>query len=170
MFDNNTVEKMMELGIGLSVMRQIPGMMESVLPRDNKVVSSPPPLNVKDAVTYVAVDGRQAGPLTEDELKTLIVNNILLEDTLVWTPQLANWTVAKQVPSVNKLLLMSKTANTNAISSAVDNNSTLKNDVVAAVAQLGYSNASVRKVVDEVLAGNESITVSEAVKEVLKRL
>lgn len=114
MFDGNLLEKLMELGIGLSVLKQMPNMMDGMMPQQQTAASiqTPPSLNQNNATTYIAVNGQQAGPLTDDELKVLVTNHVLTADTLVWTPQLTNWTAAKFVPNVNKLLLMSMTGNT----------------------------------------------------------
>ena len=106
MIDDNFLEQMMKLGIGMSVIRQMPNMMEGCMPQ----LSKPPLLQNTDALTYIAVNGRQVGPLNDSELKTLIANGILIDDTLVWTPQLTQWTPARNVPNIQKLILLSSSA------------------------------------------------------------
>ncbi len=172
MFDDNFVEKMMELGIGMNMIRQIPSLMDGVLPTMQSNVrqcsQTPPPVNTKGN-TYIVVNNQQVGPLTEAELKKLVRNGIITSETLVWEPGMLQWAVATQVPLVNKLILLesipqsaaSKTTNANTPHP-------LQDEVISALAALGYSNAVTRKLVEDVLNGSPDITSSEAVKLVLK--
>ena len=103
------IEKMMELGIGLSMIQQMPAMMNSVMPQAGPVPGSitPPPVQ-PTRQTYLAVDHTQAGPFCDDELVKLIQNDLLTPETLVWKQGMAAWTPAAQVPDVNKLFILSK--------------------------------------------------------------
>lgn len=173
MIDDDFLEKMMELGLGLSVIRQMPQIMEGIMPntKHSPVQTTPPSLNSKDALTYIAVEGKQVGPLTEKELATLCKNGIITADTLVWMPNLTNWAKADEVPLIKKILLLAslpKDTNPKTASSSI--NDQLRNDVVGALARLGYDNASVRKIIDEVLLKHSDITTADAIKEVLQSL
>lgn len=170
MIDDNFLEEMMKLGIGMSVIRQMPNMMESCMPQLSKPqTATPPPLQKNDMMTYIAVNGRQVGPLNDSELKTLIANGILTDDTLVWTPQLTQWTPARNVPHIQKLVLLSSAAG-NTAPAAPDVNPQMKEAVVNAMASLGYKDAATRKKIDAVLAANPNMSVEDAIKEVLKQL
>lgn len=171
MIDDNFLEEMMKLGIGMSVIRQMPNMMESCMPQLSKPqTATPPPLQKTESVTYIAVNGRQVGPLNDSELKTLIANGILTDNTLVWAPQLTQWTLAKCVPSIQKLMLLSS-ATTGSVAPAVpDINPQTKEAVVNALAALGYKDAATRKKIDSVVAASPNISIEEAIKEVLKQL
>lgn len=170
MIDDNFLEEMMKLGIGMSVIRQMPNMMESCMPQLSKPQTAPPPpLQKNDMMTYIAVNGRQVGPLNDSELKTLIANGILTDDTLVWTPQLTQWTPARNVPHIQKLVLLSSAAG-NIASATPDVNPQMKESVVNAMASLGYKDAATRKKIDSVLAASPNISIEEAIKEVLKQL
>lgn len=172
MFDGNIIEKMVELGIGLNVMRQIPGMMPSIN-LGQSLPQTPPPLQTGGYVDcYIAVDNQQVGPLSDSELVKLIQNGILNSDTLVWTPMLTQWTAAKFVPNVNKLLLLNSKSIVSHESpkECTQSNDIIRETVVAAIARLGFDNASVRKLVDEVLNSNPGITEADAIKKVLKSL
>lgn len=106
----NFIERMMELGIGMSMIQQMPAMINSVMPQAGQtpgVAAVPPPVQAKSQ-TYLAVDNTQAGPFTDTELVKLIQNNLLSPDTLVWKQGMAAWTPASQVPDVNKLFILSK--------------------------------------------------------------
>lgn len=103
------IEKMMELGIGMSMIQQMPAMINSVMPQAGQSPGAavPPPVQAKSQ-TYLAVDNTQAGPFTDEELVKLIQNNLLSPETLVWKQGMSAWTPASQVPDVNKLFILSK--------------------------------------------------------------
>lgn len=105
----NFIEKMMELGIGMSMIQQMPAMINSVMPGVNPTAAAPtpPPVQPKSQ-TYLAVDNSQAGPFTDDELIKLISNNLLTQETLVWKQGMKSWAPAAQVPDVNKLFILAK--------------------------------------------------------------
>ena len=184
MLDDNFLEKMMELGIGMSVIRQMPNMFDSCMAQQRGANTpngqTPPPLNKTNAVTYIAVDGQQAGPLTEKELKTLVKNHILTEDTLVWTPQLVQWTPARLVPSVNKLLLLhpAKTENAPMAAPAKEEasfgtntaNNAIREDAIEAMARLGYKDAGTRKKIDDYLSANPNTTLEDVIKNILQQI
>lgn len=103
------IEKMMELGIGMSMIQQMPAMFNNVMPHADAPGTAPVPPPVKEeSMTYIAVDGMQAGPFSNGELVKLAQNNILLPDTLVWKAGMSAWTPAAQVPEVNKLFILAK--------------------------------------------------------------
>ena len=101
------IEKMMELGIGMSMIQQMPAMMNSVMPQANTQGATPPPVQ-KQSQTYLAVDGTQAGPFSDEELVKLAQNTILTPETLVWKTGMSAWAPASQVPEVNKLFILAK--------------------------------------------------------------
>lgn len=104
------IEKMLELGIGMSMAQQIPEMMKGVLPAAGSSTSSAPPVtaNIVRKQFYIVVDQSQAGPFSEEELAKLVENKLLSSETLVWKEGMPAWQPASQVPEVNKLLIMSK--------------------------------------------------------------
>ena len=103
------IEKMMELGIGMSMIQQMPAMINSVMPQPNAQGTAPTPPPIKEqSQTYLAVDGTQAGPFTDEELVKLAQNSLLTPETLVWKAGMGVWTPATQVPEVNKLFILAK--------------------------------------------------------------
>ena len=103
------IEKMMELGIGMSMIQQMPAMINSVMPQPNAQGTAPTPPPIKEqSQTYLAVDGTQAGPFSDGELVKLAQNDLLTPETLVWKPGMSAWAPAAQVPEVNKLFFLAK--------------------------------------------------------------
>lgn len=103
------IEKMMELGIGMSMIQQMPAMINSVMPgaKPSAATPTPPPAQSNNQ-TYLAIDISQAGPFTDEELIKLISNELLTPETLVWKQGMSSWTPASQVPDVNKLFFLAK--------------------------------------------------------------
>ncbi len=105
----NFIEKMMELGIGMSMIQQMPAMINSVMPQGNAQGAAPTPPPVKEpGQTYLAVDGTQAGPFSDEELVKLVQNDLLTPGTLVWKAGMSAWAPASQVPEINKLFFLAK--------------------------------------------------------------
>lgn len=107
----NFLEKMMELGIGLSMIQQMPAMVNGMMPKPNDETPAqvtPPDLSAEAMQVYIVVDNAQAGPFSEKELIKLIQNDLFHQDTLVWQAGMPSWMPASKVPSVNKLFIMSK--------------------------------------------------------------
>ena len=108
----NFIEKMLELGIGLSMVKQMPEMLDGILPESGDSVSPPqttnvpPPLQKSD--TYLVIDKAQAGPFSDEEITKLIKAGCVEADTLVWKPGMASWLPAKQVPDIQRLFVLAK--------------------------------------------------------------
>lgn len=129
------------------------------------------PSLAKNIETYVIVDGKQAGPFSNSELKILIKKGSLMETTMVWSQGYANWIQAQYMPHVNKLLLLcshkkSETEKTKVV--ALEQN-LLYNDLLAALIQLGYSKKEAKAVAEDILKSNPQISLSEAIKTALKK-
>ena len=178
MSDNNSMfEKIVEFGMGMTVARQIPQMMDAAMSQANpqSVTNTPPEIKTDVANVYIANNNQQAGPVSEVEVKQLISNGVLTPSTLVWMPKMPQWMLANQVPALNKLFLLASVATPSASTKAAPivqpiTENPIRNEVVAAIAQLGYSNANVRKIIDDVLATNPNMSVEDAIKEVLKKI
>lgn len=103
------IENMMALGIGLSMVKQMPEMLNRVMPQANedRITPAPPPVK-KQSQTFLAVDGISTGPFSDEELVKLAQNNLLTPETIVWKEGMSAWAKASQVPEVNKLFFLAK--------------------------------------------------------------
>lgn len=108
MEDNNFLEKIMELGIGLSMARQMPDMLSGAMGKTPAQGAQQPPQIPQEAVFYLVVNGSQAGPFNEAALQRIIQNKLISPETLVWKPGMASWQPASAVPEVNKLFILSQ--------------------------------------------------------------
>jgi hypothetical protein len=180
MSDNSMFDKIVEFGMGMTVARQIPQMMDVAMSQVNQpTANTPPEIKADVANVFIANNNQQAGPFSDAEIKQLISNGVLTQNTLVWMPKMPQWMPASQVPAINKLFLLASMATTPSVPAAPQTTtppipqepiiSSIREEVVAAIAQLGYSNANARKIIDDVLASNPGISTSDAIKEVLKK-
>lgn len=103
--DSSIFDKMIEMGMGMTIANQIPRMMNSVMPAQN-AGQAPPPITPAGGQLYASINGNQAGPFTEQEFIALIQKGLISNDTLVWKPGMSSWLPATQVPEVGKLLLL----------------------------------------------------------------
>ena len=103
--DSNFFERIMELGIGMSMARQMPDMFSQCMGPSQQ--ATPPQIPVETQY-YLVVDNAQAGPFKESELQLMAKNNLSRPETLVWKAGMAKWTPASQVPEINKMLLLAK--------------------------------------------------------------
>ena len=108
--EDNFLEKIMELGIGLSMARQMPDMISQSMQAANPQMrgQQTPPQIPQETVWYLVIDNAQAGPFNEEALKQIIKNNLIKPDTLVWKTGMPKWMPASSVPEVNKLFLLAK--------------------------------------------------------------
>lgn len=174
MADETMFDKIVEFGMGMTMARQIPQMMDMAMPHPQNVGNTPPEIKTDVSNVYIANNGQQAGPFTESEVKQLINNGVISQTTLIWMPKMPQWALANQVPAINKLFLLSSMSAKSSQSApkepvaqdAIPNRS----EVISAVSQLGYNNANARRIVDEVLSQHPGISSGDAVKEVLKKL
>lgn len=99
------IQKMLELGIGLSMVQQMPAMMKGVFPSNEPAMVNNNQKPIA-ASYYIVVDGKQAGPFSDDEMQKMVKANLVGEETLVWRQGMQAWKKATEVAEINKLLLM----------------------------------------------------------------
>lgn len=106
--DSNFLEKIMELGIGISVANQMPNLLSQCMPGNPKNTQTVPPQIPTEAQYYIVVDNAQAGPFKESDLLLMAKNNLIKSDTLVWKTGMLKWLPASQIPEVNRIFIMAK--------------------------------------------------------------
>lgn len=106
--DNNFLEKIMELGIGISVAQQMPNFLSQCMPNTQQAAQTKPPQVPMETLYYLVVDNAQAGPFKESDMLLMIKNGLIKNDTLVWKTGMPKWMPASQIPDVNKLFMLSK--------------------------------------------------------------
>lgn len=108
MAEDSIFDKMIEMGMGMTMAREMSRMTEQALHSNTQqqVGQTPPPIAQPAAQLYAAINNTQAGPFTEHEFITLIQKGLVTNSTLVWKPGLSGWVTANQLPETGKLLLL----------------------------------------------------------------
>ena len=107
--DNNdffSLDRLLEFGIGMGMAQQMINVMNQSMKSmyiPGSIQSMPQPMA---NFFYVAIDGHQAGPLSESELLELIRDKIVSKNTLAWMPGMATWQPIEQVPAILKLIAL----------------------------------------------------------------
>ena len=104
----NFMEGMLELGIGMTMMRQMMPNMMGCMQNACAGAVPPPQPNQPPAGCYVAVNGQQAGPFTDEEMGRMMKGGLVTAETLIWKPGMQAWKKASEVPEVNKLFVLSQ--------------------------------------------------------------
>lgn len=102
-----SMDRLVEFGMSMAVAQQmvksmnhsmvnmhVPGVMNSLQ-------------SAQSQIYYVMIDGKQAGPFSEQELSRLIVDNRVVKDTFIWKPGMAKWDIAENVPDALRLVALS---------------------------------------------------------------
>lgn len=108
--DDNFLERILELGIGLSMARQMPNFISQSMMQAAQASNTQnnPPQIPQGTAWYLVIDNAQAGPFNDEALKEIIKNNLIKPETLVWKSGMSQWMPASSVPEVNKLFLLAK--------------------------------------------------------------
>ena len=55
---------------------------------------------------YAMIEGKQAGPFSEQELSRLITEKKVVKETYIWKPGLLKWEIAEKLPEILKLVAL----------------------------------------------------------------
>jgi hypothetical protein len=84
-------DKVVEFGMGMAMCQQIPQMMNAA----NQSAGQPAPPPVPKATAYfLAIDGKQYGPYTVDQLRPFVPTGQINAQTLVWCQGMSSWETA----------------------------------------------------------------------------
>lgn len=101
-----SMNRLVEFGMGMTIAQQmVKTMNQSITDMNvpgvmNKIES------IQTAFFYVMIEGKQAGPFSEQELARLISEKKVVKETYVWMPSLPSWKMAEQIPEVLKLVAL----------------------------------------------------------------
>ena len=124
--------------------------------------------NSSKPVFYVCINGVTAGPMNEKELLSLVKKGEVCYETLVWMPNITQWTPAKCIPVVHKLLLLAyKPEKESPNSVNTESISLVQKDVIKAIASLGYKNSVAKSAAIQVFKDNPDVSLEEGIKRAL---
>lgn len=115
-YTSDPLERMLELGMGLSVAQQMMKTMNQCMAQTQvPQVTMPAPQMpgscqtsqaAQQANFYIVANEAVAGPFTDDQLMSLARQKVLTADTFVWRKGMDQWLQARMVPEINKFLLL----------------------------------------------------------------
>jgi hypothetical protein len=82
------------MGMGFAMAQQ---MAQGMNQQNQPVGAQPVPPPIPTAGYFVAVEGRQTGPFSMEQLAELATSGSLTQDSLVWKSGMENWVPARQV-------------------------------------------------------------------------
>jgi len=103
-----SIERLVEFGLGIGIAQQMVNSMNHAL-QNTWIPGSMNPMTAGrlPVAFFVILDGKQAGPFSEEELLRLITQGGVTKSTYVWKAGMSGWARAEDVPDVLKLVALS---------------------------------------------------------------
>lgn len=102
-----SIDRLIEFGLGMGMARQMVNVMnESMKNMSVPGAASTIPQPQLQTNLYVAIEGKPVGPLTELEFGSLVTQQKVKKDSLVWMPGMLTWKPLEQVPAVLKIVAL----------------------------------------------------------------
>ncbi len=104
-----SIDRLVEFGMSAAIAQQMVNSMNQTMKGmyvPGSIQSMPQGTAVPQAIYYVALDGRQTGPLNDAELTRLIMDRKINKDTLAWMPGMAAWKPVEQIPAILKIIAL----------------------------------------------------------------
>ncbi len=108
--DNNNffaIDKLVEFGMSLAIAKQMVDVMNQTINDmhiPGSIQSMPSPII---SSIFVAINGKQIGPISPNELISLINKGDVNKDSLVWVAGMSGWKPIEEVPEILKLIALS---------------------------------------------------------------
>lgn len=103
-----SIDRLVEFGMSAAIAQQMVKSMNQSMQSmyiPGSIQSMPQPAGMAPTY-YVAIDGKQTGPLSEAELTQLIIQKQVNKDTLAWMPGMAAWQPVEKVPAILKVIAL----------------------------------------------------------------
>ncbi len=92
----------MGMGAGFAMGNQMTNAMSPGMQPPAAASAAPPPLPAAGSY-FVAIDGKQHGPYTPQQIQQYVAGNRISKSSLVWKQGMAQWIAAEQVPELARL-------------------------------------------------------------------
>lgn len=100
------MDRLVEFGLGMGVAQQMVRTMNESMTNMHVPGAMNAIEKTQQASFYVIIEGKQAGPFSENELSQLIAEKKVVNETYIWMPKLPDWKMAEQIPEVLKLVAL----------------------------------------------------------------
>jgi hypothetical protein len=105
-----SIDRLVEFGLGVGVAQQMVNSMNHALQNTyipgsmNQMAGNIPARSL--GAFFVILDGKQAGPFSEDEMTRLILQGAVGKTTYVWRAGMPAWERCENVPEVLRLVAL----------------------------------------------------------------
>ncbi len=100
-----SMNNLVEFGMGMAVAQQMVKTMNHSI--DNmKVPGSSSSIPAPQSLYYAVIDGNQMGPLSEQDVNTLVRDKKIVNETYMWKPGMLTWKLAEKIPEVVRLVAL----------------------------------------------------------------
>ena len=93
-----SMDHLIELGMSMTIAQQMVKTLNNSINMNQAVQTT--------QKFYVVIEGKNAGPFSETEIVSLIVDKKLSYESYIWYPGLKTWTIAENVPEIFKLVTL----------------------------------------------------------------
>ncbi|MDO9191379.1 MAG: DUF4339 domain-containing protein [Undibacterium sp.] len=101
-----SINRLVEFGMGMAVAQQMVKSMNHALTSTH----IPGPMNPMPALAvqayHIILEGKPAGPFSEQELSRLIGEGKVVKSTYVWKPGMVKWDVVENLADVLRLVAL----------------------------------------------------------------
>jgi hypothetical protein len=101
-----SINKLVEFGMGLAVAQQMVKTMNQSIENMKTPGSFSAHLQQPQALFYAVVEGKQMGPLSEQDVALLIRDKKIVNETYMWKAGMPSWDLAEKIPSVVRLVAL----------------------------------------------------------------
>ena len=101
-----SIDRLVEFGMGMAVAQQMINTMNSAMANMHIPSSMNPMQSAPQQFYYAMIEGKQAGPFSEQELSRLISDKKVVKETFIWKPGLPKWEIAEKLPEILKLVAL----------------------------------------------------------------
>lgn len=95
-----SIDNLVEFGMGMAVARQ----MVNAFNQGVALAMPEPDCSIRNA--HVSMNGRDVGPLDEEDIRLLCCQKKICSKTLAWLPGMATWKPIEQIPEILKVIAL----------------------------------------------------------------
>lgn len=101
-----SIDRLVEFGLGMAMAQQMVRVMNETM-QTMYVPGSPQNISIPQLTSiYVVINGSSLGPLSEKEFLSLVSENKVTKDNLVWIPGMSGWKPLQEVPNILKIIAL----------------------------------------------------------------
>ena len=103
-----SIDRLVEFGMSAAIAQQMVSSMNQSMQQmyiPGSIQSMPQPV-APQSTFYVAIDGQQAGPFSEQEVARLVTTKRINKDTLGWMPGMPAWKPVAEIPAILKVIAL----------------------------------------------------------------